>query len=349
MKTDEVFDLYPEVDAIWVRRCENVRYISGFVGGDSELLLTSDKNILITDARYITQAKNECPEWIIIDHEGERFKCLNNLCNENKVNVLGTEERGVSLREYRMLKELKPTWKLSNVDLDRFREIKTENEIDNIREACRIADDALQSILPLIEVGKTEKELRIALEKAMLDQGSEQRSFETIVASGKRSALPHGYATNKELCEGDFVTFDFGAMYNGYCSDITRTFIMGNASEKQCRLYHAVLEAQESALELVTTGRSANEIDAHARKILAEYDVAEYFTHSTGHGVGLEIHENPNLSPTNESILQAGMVVTVEPGIYFPDYGGLRIEDTVVVRNEQPEILTKFPKKLFEL
>lgn len=349
MRAEACLSLYPQVDAIWVHKPENVQYLSGFTGDDSELLIFNNHFYFITDARYVEQAALECKGWQVLNHRGKLFALFRDLCSKHQARNIGLEPAAISLQLYRNLREKLPQIEVKSVNLDPLRAIKDANEINCIRKACQIASNALKQIIPLIVVGKSENEVRIELEKAMLDYGSEKVSFPTIVASGIRSALPHGVATDKIIEKGDFLTIDFGAVYKGYHSDITRTFIVGKPTAKQISLYNAVLEAQEKSVCRLKDGIRASDVDSFSREILKKYGLAEYFTHSLGHSVGREIHEGPNLSPRDPTVLKTGMVITVEPGIYISGYGGLRIEDSVLVREDEPEILTTFPKNLYEI
>lgn len=349
MNLKEALQRYAPCDALWVHKEENVRYLSGFTGDSTDLLLTPEGRWLLTDSRYTEQAAAEAAGWEVVDHRGKLTAALHELCEKQGVRVLGLEEEALSLALYRRWLDADPEREWRAVGLDRLRMSKSEAEIESLRRACAISVDALTDILPLIQAGKTENEVRIALEKAMLDKGSERPAFATIVASGIRSALPHGTATDKVIDTGDFVTLDFGAVYAGYHADMTRTFVIGTASPRQRELYAAVLRAQAAAIAATRAGSEARIVDAAARDILQEAGLAEYFIHSTGHGVGLEIHEEPRISQLSREVLADGMVITAEPGVYLPGYGGLRIEDSLVVRGDNAEILTDFPKELMEL
>ena len=227
--------------------------------------------------------------------------------------------------------------------------IKTEQEINIIKVACEIADHAFTHILGFIKPGKTELEVSNELEFFMRKQGATQSSFDTIVASGLRSALPHGVATNKVIEKGDFVTLDFGALYNGYISDITRTVAVGEPSEKLVDMYNTVLASQLLALEKVGPGLTGIQADAIARDYLKEKGYGEAFGHSLGHGIGLEVHEGPGLSMRSDTVLEPGMAVTIEPGVYLPGIGGVRIEDDILITETGNELLTHSSKELIIL
>jgi len=337
------------LDAVIVYKPENRRYLSGFTGTAGYVLLTRDRNIFITDFRYVNQASEQCKDFEIIKHTNERT--LYDILNEFEVKTLGFEEEFVTFSQYEEFNE-----KLNNVELvplkgviNKLRTIKTEDEIENIRKAANIADMAFEHICSLLKPGVTEWEISLELESFMKKQGASGTSFESIVASGKRSSLPHGVASQKVIENGDFVTLDFGCIYNGYCSDMTRTVVIGKATSKQKEIYEIVLNAQEAALESIRAGITGFEVDKIARDIITDKGYGEYFGHGLGHGVGLEVHEAPRLSPLGKDTLEENMVVTDEPGIYIPDFGGVRIEDLVVVKKDGYEILTKSPKHLIEL
>ena len=226
--------------------------------------------------------------------------------------------------------------------------IKYPEEIDFIRKSASIADEAFQYICNYIKPGLSEKEIAIELEMKMKKQGASALSFEPIVASGVRSALPHGVASDKKLEKGDLLVLDFGCIYNGYCSDMTRTVILGKANQRQKEIYDIVLHAQMSALESIQPYILSKEVDKVARDIITQKGYGNNFGHGLGHGVGLEIHETPKLSPSGEMQLEKDMVITVEPGIYIPGFGGIRIEDLVVITDKGKEILSKF-EQLIEL
>ena len=234
-------------------------------------------------------------------------------------------------------------------DLTSLRAVKEPYELKATRKASNIADRAFADLLPYIKPGVTEKELAARLESNMLLLGSEEKSFTTIVASGRRSAMPHGTASPKVIEAGDFVTFDFGAVWEGYHSDITRTVVVGKASQAQKDFYNLILEGQKLGVSLVKAGVSRREVDFAVRNYFARYHVSQYFTHSLGHGTGLEIHEQPVLSPKSTGVLEENMIVTVEPGLYIEGKFGVRIEDSVAVTANGCEILTKTPKELMEL
>ncbi|MFY9526018.1 MAG: M24 family metallopeptidase, partial [Limnochordia bacterium] len=230
---------------------------------------------------------------------------------------------------------------------EELRSIKTEQEIENIRQAAKIGDQAFAELLPKIRSGVSEIEIALELEFLMRRAGASGMSFSPIIASGPQSALPHARPSERILMYGDFVVFDFGCIVNGYCSDMTRTIVIGEPEEQHLLIYDLVLKAQLESLAAVAPGRKGSEIDAIARDIITDAGYGEYFGHGLGHSLGLEIHESPRLSKADHTVLQPGMVVTVEPGVYLPGFGGVRIEDLVVVREDGHEVLTSTFKELY--
>lgn len=332
------------VDAAFIQKDENCRYISGFTGSDSYLFLSGENNYLLTDSRYTEQAKEEATGFTVINYAGRLAEAVAGLVQKHRVRKLGIENI-LTYRMYLSLQEQMPDIDFSFCETDQLRQIKGQAEIEKIMEACRISDEGFRKIIPLIQAGKTEAELRTVLECAMLEAGSEGKSFDTIVASGWRSAYPHGTATDKLIENGDLITFDFGAIYQGYHSDITRTVAVGHITDRQRFLYDSVLDCVLYIEQIMKAGIKACDIDQEARSFLKKKELDSYFTHALGHGVGLEIHETPVLAPRDKTILMPGMVETIEPGVYIPGTGGVRIEDTVAIQKEGISILTKFPKE----
>lgn len=339
------------LDGILVTKEVNLHYFSGFRGDDTTLIITKDKALLITDSRYKEQAEAEAPLFDIIE---QKEGLLRKTAEEIKLlgcKAVGFEGNALHYDDYAALvKNLQGIAFNRSVHLDVLRQIKDADEIRLIRKACEIADIAYRDILDFIRPGITEIAVAARLEHIMREAGAEKTSFDTIVASGLRGSMPHGAATNKLIEVGDFVTMDYGARYQGYCSDTTRTVCIGQATERQHQIYETVLSAQEAALAVIAPGKSGKEIDSVARKRLAEDGVEQYFGHGLGHSLGLEIHEEPRLSKSSKcESLQPGMIITDEPGVYIPGWGGLRIEDTVLVTDFGSERLTKSDKHLIEI
>ena len=334
-----------KIDAYVVIRPENGRYLSGFTGGEVTLYITAEKAILLTDFRYIEQAKGEAPEFEIIKTGQDHFESLAEIGKQ--VQRVGFEGDFVTYENFGKLKNGFPQAELLSLPnlVSHLRSVKDQMEIETIRQAVKIADAAFVKVLKSIQIGQTEAEIGLDLEHYMRRAGASRGSFEFIVASGVRSALPHGTATSKKIHLGEFLTMDFGAVYQGYCSDITRTVFLGQPKDKHQEVYEVVLAAQRAGIAAVAPGRTGKEVDAVARKIIADAGYSDYFGHGLGHSVGLTIHEGPNLNMREERVLEPGMVITVEPGIYIPDWGGVRIEDIVLVTENGCEVLTQAPKE----
>ncbi|OPX85052.1 MAG: putative peptidase [Pelotomaculum sp. PtaB.Bin117] len=335
-----------QVEALYVTNPENRYYLSGFTGTAGALLVCRDNTFLLTDFRYLEQAKHESPGLTIIEVNDSYAEALASILTANSVSGLGCEGDHLVHNQFLMLKD-----KLVSVEIketsglvEKLRMAKDDDEIKNIEEAVRLADLAFAKVLPMIKPGVSEREVALQLEYSMRCMGADGVAFQFIVASGPRSALPHGVASTRRLQQGELVTLDFGALYHGYHSDITRTVVLGEPSPKQQEIYYIVLEAQMRAIEAIRSGVRASDVDKIARDIITGKGYGERFGHGTGHGLGLNIHENPRLSMKDDTVLRQGMTVTVEPGIYLPDWGGVRIEDTVVVGESDCEVLTRTPK-----
>ncbi|MGI5875391.1 MAG: M24 family metallopeptidase [Dethiobacteria bacterium] len=340
------------IEALLVTHRPNVRYLSGFTGSSGFLLVTLQDTLLFTDFRYVQQGKEEAPLFEIVRIQNSLdFAFLVDFIAQKGLGTLALEEANFSLKEYNCLQnflgDIQPIYIFNFVE--QIRAFKDKEEIDFIAEAARIADEALKETLPYLKVGVQERDVALELEYRLRRGGSEKTPFEIIVASGPRSSLPHGTASSKVINRGDLVVIDFGAVYGGYSSDITRTFIMGAPDRKQEEIYNIVLEGQEIALNNLETGKSCAAIDALVRNYFKQNGYGTFFGHGLGHGVGLEVHELPVLSPAGKQVLEEGMVFTVEPGIYMEGWGGVRIEDLVVLDPSGPHILTKTPKELISL
>lgn len=341
------------LDAIYITSAENHRYLCKFHNPDGQLLITKNKSYVFADFRYIEAANRECdPAFDVIMPDGSKETALRRFVFENGVKRLGVEEDCLTLEEYTKLKE----------DLDgceivpaasipaEMRIVKEQCEIDCIIKAQRIAERAFERLLSSMTPDMTEKECAAELEYLMKKEGSDGISFETIAVSGKNSSSPHGVPRDVKLERG-FMTFDFGAMIDGYHSDMTRTIVIGKADEDMKRLYDTVLKAQCGVLDVISEGCSNFEMDKIARDIIEGAGYHGRFGHSLGHGVGLLIHELPNLSPRSprEQVLHCGEIVTVEPGIYIEGLYGCRIEDMAAITDGGAVNLTKCPKELIEL
>lgn len=340
------------IDALLIASGINRKYVTGFTGTAGYVVLSADQAWLFTDFRYMTQAAEQAPHYTIVEHEAKPFATIREALRSAGVRRLGFEQQHVSYgsylsygRELGESIELVPTEGL----VERLRQIKDEDEIAVIREAVAVGDAAFQHILGFLQPGRTEQEVALELETFMRRLGASGSSFDTIVASGERSALPHGVASDRVLGTDEFVKMDYGALYRGYCSDMTRTVVLGKPTEKHRQIYDIVLEAQETALAGIRAGITGREADALARDVIERHGYGKAFGHGTGHAVGLEIHENPRLNKLDETVLEPGMIVTVEPGIYLPGFGGVRIEDIVAVTENGCDILTRSTKQFLTL
>lgn len=338
------------VDAVLVTKEENVHYFSGFRGDSTALLVTHERLVLVTDSRYTEQAGTEAPLYEIVEQRDGLYKKVAELAAEAGIVALGYEGAALVCDQYEKLKEMLGEISFdTSLALDALRQVKDADEIALIRRACAIADEGFDHIIAYIQPGMTEMEVAAELEHYMRTLGSERPAFQTIIASGVRGSLPHGVASDKVIARGELVTMDFGAVCAGYHSDITRTICVGRADDRQRALYDAVLTAQQRALAALRPGVTGIEVDRIARDSLAEKDLEQYFGHGLGHSLGLEIHEEPRLSKAGKHTMQPDMLITDEPGVYIPGWGGIRIEDTVLITADGAEPLTHAPKEFIEI
>ncbi len=339
-----------EVDAVLITKVPNVTYFSGFRGDSSALLIGRNFRKLITDGRYVEQAITQAKDFTLVEQTEGLYKKIIEEIKISACKKVGFEGLTMTVAVHSYLKKELKDVEFKSIALDTLRQVKDAAEIANIRRACEIADDAFKKVLAVIKPGMREFEVAADLEYFMRRLGSEAAAFTTIVASGWRGSLPHGTASDKKICAGELVTMDFGATFNGYCSDITRTICVGKASAEQRKIYNLVLDAQLYGLEVITAGKGGVEIDTAVRDRFTAAGYGDYFVHGLGHGVGLEIHEEPRLSKLSKcEQLLPNMIVTDEPGIYIENFGGVRIEDTVLVTSGKPQPLTRSPKHLIEL
>lgn len=339
------------VEGLMVSKPENRAYLSGFTGSAGILLITERDAFLVTDFRYEEQAAAQAPDFKVVKHGAQMMESLKELLDSAGVRRIGFERDFVTFGTYEQYRDKLAPVELVPVDgvTEKLRLKKDASEIETIRKAVAIGDEAFNHILKFIEPGQREEDIALELEFAMRKAGAQGRSFDIIVASGPRSSLPHGVASDRVVQDGEFIEMDFGCVYRGYCSDMTRTVVLGEPDEKQREIYEIVLEAQLAALDAARPGITGTELDAVARKIIADRGYGENFGHGLGHGVGRVIHEGPRVSLQGDQILEPGMVVTIEPGIYIPGWGGVRIEDMVVITETGREVLTGSPKELIVL
>lgn len=348
-----VEDTTSDIDAMLVTDLLNVRYLSGFTGSNAALLVFSDDRppVLATDGRYRTQAAQQAPDLdVVIERACARY--LVGRAADDGVRRLGFEGHVVTVDGFDALCRAAGDLELVRASgtIEALREVKDAGELALLRLACEAADAALAELVERggLRPGLTERRVGRELESLMLDHGADGVSFETIVAAGANSAIPHHRPTDAVLAAGDFVKIDFGALVAGYHSDMTRTFVLGPAAPWQLEIYELVAAAQRAGRQALVPGASLSAVDAASRQVIADAGYGEYFSHGLGHGVGLQIHEAPGINASAAGTLLAGSAVTVEPGVYLPDRGGVRIEDTLVVKDEKttPELLTRFPKEL---
>ena len=341
------------MDGLLVTGAANVRYLSGFSGSSALLFVTQRESLLITDFRYQTQAAEEVGDLaqVVIESQSLWTGLWQQLMQLGSVEVAGFESAHLVHRDFQRLLESGSRWQWRpTIDLvETLRERKDENELAQIRDAVAAAERALQLVLSTVRVGMTELEIAGALELALRQEGSDGFPFPSIVASGPHAALPHARPTMRRLVKGDFLLLDFGARVGGYCSDITRTFVMGSPSAEQREIYDVVRLANERAVNAVRPGMTGRDADSVARGYIQDRGFGELFGHSLGHGIGLEVHEAPRLAKTAEGPLVEGAVVTVEPGIYRPGWGGVRIEDDVHLGAGGAQVLTRFTRELIEI
>ncbi len=341
-------NFFSEFDGVLLTSPHNMRYFSGFSGGEGAVLIQKSSRTLFTDSRYIEQAQNEVKDFEVVLWKG--FTDLCSFIDGQMLKKIAFEDGFLTVDLYNRLKERTKTDYIGKSnEIEKRRMIKTAYEIEKIRQAEEIGDKAFSHILGYIKEGVSERDISAELEYFMKKQGAEKTSFDTIVISGKKTSMPHGTPDDKKIEKGDFITLDFGCVFDGYCSDMTRTVVLGKATDKQKEIYDIVYEAQMAGLEAIKSGESCKNADKSARDIIEKAGYGQYFGHSLGHGVGLMIHELPNLSPKSDIILEDNMVVSCEPGIYIPDFGGVRIEDLVVVSGEKCTVLSKSQKKLTEI
>jgi len=338
------------IDGIFITQSENRRYLSGFDGSSGFLIISKQKAVLATDFRYTEQAVGEAPDFEILRIANNISDWFPGLIRELDIKKPGFEARDVTYDFYRQLIEAlkKKKVKVEMVPVDgmveHVRAVKEPGEIELIRRSCAITDAAYESVAGTIRPGMTEVQVAWELEKNLREKGSQSLPFEIIVASGPRGALPHAKPTDRVIEEGDSVVIDMGAKYKGYASDMTRTICAGEPDATFRKVYNTVLEAQKAAMEIVREGIPGKKADGAARKIIREAGYGEAFGHALGHGVGLAEHELPRVGPRAEGPLTEGMVFTIEPGIYISGWGGVRIEDTVVMENGKAVPLTEAVK-----
>lgn len=332
----------PENSAFYITDTEDMLYYASFSGEGAVVISGKDK-LVITDGRYTEIAQKECDGFEILSIS-DLYKILKKLNCE-----IFVQAEHISYSTFQKLQKEVGRISPSDVNFDVLRSVKDQEEISYLKKAAEIAEEVYLETLEFIKEGKTEKETAAFIDYQLKLKGADGNSFDTICVSGANTSLPHGVPTDKKFEKGDFITMDFGCKVKGYCSDMTRTVALGSVTDEMAKVYNVVLKAQLEASSKVKAGTNCRELDAVARNIIKEAGFGEYFSHSLGHGVGLKIHEMPNLSPKSEAILEEGNIVTVEPGIYIPGKFGVRIENTMIARKDFGENLQKSSKDLIIL
>jgi Xaa-Pro aminopeptidase len=338
------------VQAVLFLDMKNIRYLTGFTGSDGALLLGRDNLVLLVDGRYTNQARKEAAGVDVFEYR-EKVEGIEAHLADRNLKTIGFESTAMTVYTYLKLKDRMGHAAFSPLsdNIAMIRAIKDDGEIDRMRRASEISFRALTDLRELIKPGVMEKDLALELEFRMGRYGADQVAFPVIVASGANAALPHAKPASRRLERGDVVMIDCGAVYEGYHSDETWTVVMGSGNDRQKEVYAVVKEAHDRALEAVRPGVPCRDVDRAARSCIEGKDLGTYFSHGTGHGVGLDVHEAPRIAATSDHILEAGMVVTIEPGVYIPNLWGMRIEDMVLVTENGREVLTRMPKDFTEL
>jgi Xaa-Pro aminopeptidase len=341
------------LDGLLVTSLPNVRYLTGFSGSNALLFVSAREVLFLTDFRYREQAAVEVGSVATVRTEAVSLwnGLWATLSQAEGLEAIGFESAHLTHRDFERLLDAGARWRWRPVvdAVETLRERKDADEVARIRVAAEIAFAALSDTLAAVKPGMTELEVCGRLERALRERGSEAHPFPPIVASGPRAALPHARASGRAIARGDFLLLDFGATNEGYCSDVTRTVVVGRADARQREVYEAVLEANTKARSGVRAGLRGREADAIAREVLEQRGLGEAFGHGLGHGIGLEVHEAPRLSRVVDAVLPEGAVITIEPGAYLPGWGGVRIEDDVHLHADGPQLLTDIPRELVEL
>ncbi len=339
-----------ELNFFIVTNIRNCLYLTGFTGSEGVVLITPTSVYLIVDFRHIEQAQKETKNVKILKRENALHLLLADILNKHRNEKVGFESDSITFKQHKEIKKslsqnrLVPTLKM----VEELRAVKYSDEIASVEKAVRISDEVFKHICGFVKLGISEADIAEEIEYTLKKKGASCIGFNTIALSGERSSLPHGTPSNALIKKG-IMLMDFGAGFSGYNSDMTRTIFLGKATAKQKEIYNIVLKAQKIAIESVRPGVKACSIDKAARDYIIDKGYGEYFGHSTGHGVGLDIHELPNISSKSDEVLQPDMVFTIEPGIYIPGWGGVRIEDIAQVTDDGCKVITKSSKEMIEI
>ncbi len=336
-----------DLDALLIGQAQNRRYLSGFTGSAGWLLITAERAVLATDFRYYEQVRRQAPHWELAKITTKFTDLLPDLVDELGIGRLGFESEHVTVAQLDSFRKVTEgvEWFPLEKTVERLRMVKDEAEIEALRRSAALNDAAFSHLLAVIEPGMTERQVAWEIESYMRTHGAEKVAFDLIVAAGPNGALPHARPGDHVIGEGEPIVIDMGCILEGYCSDMTRTICLGRPDAKYLEVWNLVLQAQEAALRGIRAGIDGVEADALARTVIEEAGYGDYFGHGLGHGVGLAVHEGPRASKLSEDTYEAGMSLTVEPGIYLPNEFGVRIEDLVVIREDGVENLTHSPKE----
>lgn len=336
-----------KLDALLLTNLVNIRYVSGFTGSTASVVITHSRSIILVDSRYVLQAGQECVGYEVVQFSGDILTAATEMLNEMSPARLGFEADFVTYSSHRKLRRLiKKSIRLVGTKglVESLRLVKDAEEVEKIRLAAKLVDDCFDYIVGFVKPGMTEREVALEIDVYLRRHGAEKQGFDTIAAAGPNAAFPHHQPTYAVLELGQMVKLDYGALLNGYNSDITRTIFLGPPDAKQREVYATVLAAQQSAIEAIRPGKIGKEIDAVARDYIKDHGYGDYFGHGLGHSLGIDVHDGGGLTTTSEIVLAPGMVMTVEPGIYIEGWGGVRIEDDIVVTETGVEVLTHATK-----
>lgn len=337
-----------QLDGILFINLENIRYFCGFTGSDGALLIAPNETFFLTDSRYWTQAEEEVKQSRIV-HYKKKLDGIASLLSDLKLKKVGVEGPFFTLSSYQFLmKKLGGEVEFISLEdeIKNLRAVKDSQELSLIRAAINLSTKSFSHIMEILREGAVEKEVALEMEFFMKKNGAEATGFDIIIASGKRSALPHGRASAKRIDKGDFILIDFGLRVQGYHSDQTRTLVCGKPTPEQSKVYQTVKEAHDLAIEAIRPSIPIGEIDKVARDYIQHQGYGDYFGHGLGHGIGLAVHEDPVVNGENKGLIQEGMVFTIEPGVYIPEWGGVRTEDMILVTSQGAEVLTYLPREL---
>ncbi len=334
-----------------VTNLTNVRYLSGFTGSAGSCLILDQKSYFISDGRYLTQSKEQVQDMEIIIDTGSHLQIIKDNDLISNGTTLGFEADFLSVNQMNKLRELFPDtqWEATSRFVEEIAAVKDKSELRAIRAAVDITDEVFDQLIPELRIGSVERKVAAKISFAYKILGADGDSYDPIVASGPNSALPHAVPSDREFQDGDFVVMDFGALYQGYHADMTRTVAIGSVTDRHREIYSVVQEAQKRGCEAAHAGMTCRELDAVTRDHITEQGYGDYYVHGTGHGLGLEVHTMPRLSQISDDTLLENYVVTIEPGIYIPEFGGVRIEDDVIIQNDGCEILNRSTKDLLVL